>query len=78
MKMSGKTENGERTKKRTRREQRNGVKRICVFNRNSFLEKKFAMLGGFAKGYNLPMVGGFVKSYNLSGGFSLVIFYAFQ
>ena len=40
--------------------------------RNSILENKFAVLGGFMRSRNLSLLGGFTKSYKLSGGFSLV------
>ena len=40
----------------------------------TFLKNKFAVLGCFAKFYNLPLLGSFMKGQNLFGGFSLVIF----
>ena len=40
--------------------------------RNSILENKFAVLGGFMRSRNLSLLGGFTKGYKLSGGFSLV------
>ena len=40
----------------------------------TFLKNKFAVLGCFAKVYNLPLLGSFMKGHNLFGGFSLVIF----
>ena len=43
-----------------------------VFNRDSILENKFAVLGGFARCDNLSVLGGFPKGHNLSSGFSLV------
>ena len=40
--------------------------------RDSFLENKFVVLGGFMRSRNLSLLGGFAKGYKLSGGSSLV------
>lgn len=84
VKTKNKKENRETTKrsgKKTKRgkgRKQKGVERIGVFNQDSFLENKFSVLGGFAKGHNLFMLGGFVRHHNLFSGFSLVIFCTFQ
>ena len=59
-------------------ENKKGNRKKTIFNRDSLLENRFAVLGGFAKGHNLSVLGGFGKGHNLLDSFSLAIFASFN